>query len=159
MALTTPSSWTCLFLRKRVSGIIWILGEATLFFCGTTLRGFVDTCPLLTDSCLVCEVHVKNDHYDIMYALSKMSTHMVEMVWADYNACCLMLLAADRLIDWVKVFAARHNARIASAVLATAIPSVCPSVCPSVTRRYCVKMTARSIVQFALLDSKICLVL
>ena len=42
-------------------------------------------------------------------------------------------------------------------------PSVCPSVrlsvCLSVTRRYCVKMTARSTVQFALLDSKMCLVL
>jgi len=33
------------------------------------------------------------------------------------------------------------------------------SVCPSVTRRYCVKTTARSTVQFALSDSKMCLVL
>jgi len=33
------------------------------------------------------------------------------------------------------------------------------SVCLSVTRRYCVKTTARSTVQFALLDSKMCLVL
>ena len=39
--------------------------------------------------------------------------------------------------------------RIASAVLAIAIPSV--------TRRYCVKTTARSTVQFALSDSKMCL--
>ena len=31
------------------------------------------------------------------------------------------------------------------------------SVCPSVTRRYCVKTTARSTVQFALSDSKMCL--
>ena len=42
--------------------------------------------------------------------------------------------------------------RFASAVLATAIPSVCLSVClsvcPSVTRRYCVKTTARSTLQF-----------
>jgi len=45
--------------------------------------------------------------------------------------------------------------RIASAVLATAIPSVCLSV----TCWYCVKMTARSTVQFALSDSKMCLVL
>jgi len=52
-----------------------------------------------------------------------------------------------------------RNASIASAVLATAIPSVCPSVCLSVTRRYCVKTTARSTVQFAPLDSKMCLVL
>ena len=37
--------------------------------------------------------------------------------------------------------------------------SVCLSVCPSVTRRYCVKTTARSTVQFALSDSKMCLVL
>ena len=51
------------------------------------------------------------------------------------------------------IFTARHNARIASAVLATAIPSVCLSVCLSVTRRYCVKTTARTTVQFALSDS------
>jgi len=65
------------------------------------------------------------------------------------------------------VITAPRNARIASAVLATAIPSVRPSVCPSVrlsarlsvTRRYCVKTTARSTVQFAQLDSKMCLVL
>ena len=37
--------------------------------------------------------------------------------------------------------------------------SVCPSVRPSVTRRYCVKTKARSTVQFAPLDSKMCLVL
>jgi len=30
------------------------------------------------------------------------------------------------------IFTARRNARIASAVLAIAIPSVCPYVCPSV---------------------------
>jgi len=41
------------------------------------------------------------------------------------------------------VFTAR---RIARAVLATALPSVCLSVRPSVTRRYCVKTTARSTV-------------
>jgi len=37
--------------------------------------------------------------------------------------------------------------------------SVRLSVCPSVTRRYCVKTTARSTVQFALSYSKMCLVL
>jgi len=45
--------------------------------------------------------------------------------------------------------------------------SVCPSIWlsihlsvrPSVTRWYCVKTTARSMVQFALSDSKMCLVL
>jgi len=40
-----------------------------------------------------------------------------------------------------------------------AIPSVSPSVRLSVTPRYCVKMTARSTVHFALSDSKMCLVL
>jgi len=64
--------------------------------------------------------------------------------------CCLVL-----------VFTARRNARIASAVLAIAIPSVCHrsvclSVCLSVTRRYCVKTTACSTVQFAVSDGKIC---
>jgi len=54
-----------------------------------------------------------------------------------------------------QLITARRNARIANAVLATAIPSVRPSV----TRRYCVKTTARSTVQFALSDSKMCLVL
>jgi len=49
--------------------------------------------------------------------------------------------------------------RIASAVLATAILSVRLSVRPSVTRRYCVKTTARSTMQFKLSDSKMCLVL
>ena len=57
------------------------------------------------------------------------------------------------------IFKARRNAHIASAVLATAIPSVCRSVRLSVTRWHCVKMTARSMVQFAQFDSKMCLVL
>ena len=56
-------------------------------------------------------------------------------------------------------FYSARNAHIASAVLATAIPSVCLSVRPSVTRRYCVKTTARSTMQFSPLDSKMCLVL
>ena len=38
-------------------------------------------------------------------------------------------------------------------------PSVRLSVRPSVTRRYCVKTTARSTMQFSPLDSKMCLVL
>ena len=58
-----------------------------------------------------------------------------------------------------RFFYSARNAGIASAVLATAIPSVCLSVCLSVTRRYCVKTTARSTVQIAPLDSKMCLVL
>jgi len=56
---------------------------------------------------------------------------------------------SSKTSDFV-IFTALKNARIASAVLATAIPSVCLSV----TRRYCVTTTARSTVQFALLDSK-----
>ena len=55
------------------------------------------------------------------------------------------------------MFTERRNARIASAVLATAISSVRLSVCLSVTRRYCVKTTARSTVQLAPSDSKMCL--
>ena len=55
-------------------------------------------------------------------------------------------------------FYSARNARIASAVLATAIPSVrlsvSPSVCLSVTRRYCVKTTARSTMQFTRLIAK-----
>ena len=57
------------------------------------------------------------------------------------------------------IFYNARNARIASAVLATTIPPVRLSVCLSVTRRYCVKTTARSTMQFAPLDSKMCLVL
>ena len=61
------------------------------------------------------------------------------------------------------IFTARRNARIAGDVPATAIQSVCLSVRlfvrPSITRRYCLKTTARSTVQFALSDSKMCLVL
>ena len=69
-----------------------------------------------------------------------------------------------RLYDWSVSsehlgFYSARNARIASAVLATAIPSVGPSVRLSVTRRYCVKTTARSTVRFAPLDSKMYLVL
>ena len=65
----------------------------------------------------------------------------------------------NRAVKNHRLVTARRNARIARAVLATAIPSVRPSVRPSVTRRCCVKTTACSTVQFALLDSKICLVL
>ena len=71
---------------------------------------------------------------------------------APWKAPVEFLLSVTELL-----FTAR---RFASAVLATAIPSVCLSVRPSsVTHRYCVKTTARSTVQFAPLDSKMCLVL
>ena len=43
---------------------------------------------------------------------------------------------ACRYLVWnnFEIFTACRNARIASAVLATAIPSVCPSICLSVRR-------------------------
>jgi len=58
----------------------------------------------------------------------------------------------------ISIFTARRNASIASAVLATAIPSVCPSVRLSVCLSHAgiVKTTARSTVQFAPSDSKMC---
>jgi len=59
----------------------------------------------------------------------------------------------------ISKFSYFYSARIASAVLATAIPSVCLSVRQSVTRWYCVKTMASSTAQFALSDSKMCLVL
>jgi len=71
--------------------------------------------------------------------------------------CCTCVLQICSCTATAKfsIYSAR-NARIASAVLATAIRL---SVCPSATRQYCVKTTARSTVQFAPVDSKMCLVL
>ena len=84
------------------------------------------------------------------------------MQWSDSSPVLMMMTQYYKNTHIDGIFTAR-NARIASAVLATAIPSVRPSVCLSVrlsvTRRYCVKTTARSTVQFAPLDSKMCLVL
>ena len=57
------------------------------------------------------------------------------------------------------IFTVRRNARIASVVLATAIPSVCLSVRLSHAGIVSKQTTARSTVQFALSDSKMCLVL
>ena len=71
----------------------------------------------------------------------------------------LFVGSSDTPVRSYRVFTARRNARIASAVLAITIPFVCLSVRPSVTRRYCVKTTARSTVQLPLSDSKMCLVL
>jgi len=59
----------------------------------------------------------------------------------------LLLIYCSVFFD--RIFTAHRSARIASAVLAASIPSVHLSVRPSVTRRYCVKTTARSTVQFA----------
>jgi len=55
------------------------------------------------------------------------------------------------------IVTACRNARIASAVLAAAISSVCLSV--RLSRQFYVKTQARCVVQFALSDSKMCLVL
>ena len=74
-------------------------------------------------------------------------------VCTEHKQCYLASNISENLL-----FTARRNARIASAVLAIAIPSVRPSVCLSITRRNCVETTARSTVQFALSDSKMCLV-
>ena len=57
------------------------------------------------------------------------------------------------------LFTARRNARIASAVLATAIPSVSPSVRLSHAAIVSKRRHVYSTVQFALPDSKMCLVL
>jgi len=78
-------------------------------------------------------------------------------VWLDslYISCKFLLVGHQY---YCFGFYSARNARIASAVLATAIPSVCLSVRPS-ARRYCVKTTARSTMQFSPLDSKMCLVL
>jgi len=63
------------------------------------------------------------------------------------------------------LFTERRNARVASAVLAKAIPSVflsvCPSVRPSVRPSHAGIVSKRPnvTVQFALSDSKMCIVL
>ena len=60
------------------------------------------------------------------------------------------------------IFTARRNARIASAVLAMAIPSVCPSVCPSVRLSHAGIVSKRlyehGALSRALSDGKMCLV-
>jgi len=94
--------------------------------------------------------------------LLKFTSKLIEPYLSQlYIPWCWAFLLAKNLQSLL--FTARRSARIAGAVLDTAIPSVCLSVCqsvrPSATRRYCVKTTARSTVQFALSDSKMCLVL
>jgi len=71
-----------------------------------------------------------------------------------------MRLEKSRVKCDLRKFSFFKARRIASAVRQFR-PSVCLSVCPSVrdTPRYCVKTTARSTIQFALSDSKMCLVL
>ena len=66
------------------------------------------------------------------------------------NARALITAKFMNILSDFDLVTARRNGRIANAVLATAILSVRPSVCLSVrlsvTRRYCVKTTARSTV-------------
>ena len=82
------------------------------------------------------------------------------LLWPNFTNFQIILPSRLRLtfiiLHFFLIFTARRNFRIASVVPAIAIPSVCVSVCLSVTRRYCVKTTARSTVQFALSDSKMC---
>jgi len=88
---------------------------------------------VLLDCCFYCIVHVLLIAYCSCFLPS---------FWHQYSLALFHYSA--------------RNARIASAVLATAIPSVCLSV----TRRYCVKTTARSTgAVCTVLDSKMCLVL
>ena len=102
--------------------------------------------------CLVCcSDHKRHDNFVDIGICPESSVkprrlELADMDNTDEGSIVVSSLATD------SVFAAR---RFASALLAMAIPSVCPSV----TRRYCVKTTARSTVQFALSDSKMCLVL
>ena len=77
----------------------------------------------------------------IRWAMRKLG---VEEGW--YRRCLCIQVQKQLLEQFITA------PRFASGVLATAIPSVCPSV----TRRYCVKTTERSTVQFALSDSKMC---
>ena len=91
-------------------------------------------------------------------AILTIYTSYDEFLGKVYPLVVAMIAPASKFLAAL-IFTALRNARIASAVLAIAIPSVCPFVRLSVTRRYCVKTTARSMVQFAPLDSKICLVL
>jgi len=70
------------------------------------------------------------------------NTHRIvcsRCLWALYvsvcvreNGCLRVYIAILMYVNWIWIFAARRNARIASAILATAIPSVRPSVRPSV---------------------------
>jgi len=74
------------------------------------------------------------------------------------QALSIATLVLSRRTFWQnteRLYTCYSAPRIASAVLAIPIPTVRLSV----TRRYCVKTTARSTVQFAPLDSKMCLVL
>ena len=111
-----------------------------LFYCAIWLQGCNSTVFVHQNRIVsYCSMFVETVLYQLFVVLSN-------ILKCTYRHCEFSRDVPDR------VFTAR---RFASAVLATAIPSVCLFV----TRRYYVKMTARSTVQFALLDSKMCLVL
>ena len=84
--------------------------------------------------------------------LCRCKTSGVQNPYRDLTAGCIVknIRRGRQAVICQSFVTARRNARIASSVLAIPIPSVCLSV----TRRYCVKSTARSTVQFALSDSK-----
>jgi len=65
-----------------------------------------------------------------------------------------------RRLNLALVFAARRNARIASAVLATAIPTVRPFVCPSVCLSHAgIVLKRLHVARYSLhSDRKMCLV-
>ena len=77
---------------------------------------------------------------------------MMNKAHDDWVTGLVLIPGSNHLLSGVLVFQVTF-------LQVTARNSVCPSVCLSVTRRYCVKTTARSTVQFALVDSKMCLVL
>ena len=106
---------------------------------------------------LYCRSRPKDDrsrHFDPHFEEVRSG---VEPWWmARWKARAEFLLSLIELLFTARAMLALQAA---SVVLATAIPSVCLSVRLSVTRLYCVKTTALSTVQFAPLDSKMCLVL
>ena len=73
-----------------------------------------------------------------MHILERLMSTVFNRLWQRFGLCCgyvcLYVYMRDVGVFWQTpkrielVFTARRNVRIASAVLATAIPSVCPSV-------------------------------
>jgi len=84
--------------------------------------------------------------------------HGAAMTWV-VSANTWLVTCFGFLVYLFVLFTARRNAHIASSYGNSVRPSVCLSIRPSVTRWYCVKTTAHSPVQFALSNSKMCLVL
>jgi len=76
--------------------------------------------------------------------------------WKSKSKCKNVVYMHDKC-NTVPVFLPFYSAPQCSHCKRCTSSSVCLSVCPSDTRRYCVKTTARSTVQIALSDSKMCL--